>query len=102
MFEPKEFECCVNSLSIFGEMTFLDHCKITEPGGSKIVILVLLDGATTLLTAQPVGSTEESESIRHFQDYLENYELTQGVFFDLQARATSEIAVADLSDSENR
>ena len=24
------------------------------------------------------------------------------IFFDLQARATSEIAVADLSDSENR
>ena len=26
----------------------------------------------------------------------------KGDFFDLQARATSEIAVADLSDSENR
>ena len=28
--------------------------------------------------------------------------LGRSIFFDLQARATSEIAVADLSDSENR
>ena len=28
--------------------------------------------------------------------------LVHYLFFDLQARATSEIAVADLSDSENR
>ena len=60
---------------IFGEMTFLDHCEITIPGGAKIVILVILDGATTLLTAQPVGSVGEKESIRCFRDYLENYQL---------------------------
>ena len=60
---------------IFGEMTFLDHCEITIPGDSKIVILVILDGATTLLTAQPVGSVGEQESIKCFRDYLENYQL---------------------------
>ena len=60
---------------VFGEMAFLDHCKVAIPGGAKIVILVILDGATTLLTAQPVGSVGETESIRCFSGYLENYQL---------------------------
>ena len=60
---------------VFGEMTFLDHCEVSIPGGAKIVILVILDGATTLLTAQPVGSVGETESIRCSREYLENYQL---------------------------
>ena len=60
---------------VFGEMTFLDHSEVSIPGGSKIVMLVILDGATTLLTAHPVGSTNETESIKLFKEYLENYQL---------------------------
>ena len=35
----------------FGDMTFIDHCQVPLGTGQHIIVFVILDGATTLLTA---------------------------------------------------
>ena len=44
----------------FGDMTFIDHCQLPLGSGEHIIVFVILDGATTLLTAE---AAQESENI---------------------------------------
>ena len=60
---------------VFGEMTFMDHCEITTPTRERIIVLTVLDGATTLLTSSPVSSKSEPESIKFFREYVDQYHL---------------------------
>ena len=47
----------------FGDMTFIDHCQVPLGTGEHIIVFVILDGATTLLTAEAVTTTQEAENI---------------------------------------
>ena len=53
----------------------MDHCEITTPTGERIIVLIVLDGATTLLTSSPVSSKSEPESIKIFREYVDQYQL---------------------------
>ena len=48
----------------------------------------------------PVSSVKQRKAMKREQAIV--HEALSSFFFDLQARATSEIAVADLNESENR
>ena len=41
----------------FGDMTFIDHCQVPLGTGEHITVFVILDGATTLITAEAVTTT---------------------------------------------
>ena len=43
-------------------MTFIDHCQVPLGTGEHIIVFVILDGATTLLTAEAVTTTQEVEN----------------------------------------
>ena len=53
----------------------MDHCEITTPTGERIIVLIVLDGATTLLTSSPVSSKSEPESIKTLREYVDQYQL---------------------------
>ena len=56
-------------------MMFMKHYEITTPVGEHIIILIVLDGATTLLISSPVSSKSEPESIKIFHEYLDQCQL---------------------------
>ena len=58
----------------FGELTFIDHCFFF--GSSEhINVLVILDGATTLLTTEVVERTTEECNISLLRNYFDQYHL---------------------------
>ena len=59
----------------FGDMTFIDHCQVPLGTGEHITVFVILDGATTLLTAEVVNTTQESENITVLRNYFDQYHL---------------------------
>ena len=59
----------------FGDMTFVDHCQVPLGTGEHITVFAILDGATTLLTAQPVTTTQEAENITVLRNYFDQYHL---------------------------
>ena len=56
-------------------MTFIDHCQVPLGTGEHIIVLVILDGATTLLTAEAVTTTQEVENITVLRNYFDQYHL---------------------------
>ena len=56
-------------------MTFIDHCQVPLGTGEHIIVFVILDGATTLLTAEAVTTTQEVENITVFRNYFDQYHL---------------------------
>ena len=46
----------------FGDMTFIDHCQVPLGTGGHIIVFVILDGATTLLTAEAVTIRKQSRT----------------------------------------
>ena len=59
----------------FGDMTFIDHCQVPLGTGEHIIVFVILDGATTLLTAEAVTTTQEAENITVLRNYFDQYHL---------------------------
>ena len=59
----------------FGDMTFIDHCQVPHGTGEHIIVFVILDGATTLLTAEAVTTTQEVENITVLRNYFDQYHL---------------------------
>ena len=59
----------------FGDMTFIDHCQVPLGTGEHITVFVILDGATTLLTAEAVTTTQEAENITVLRNYFDQYHL---------------------------
>ena len=59
----------------FGDMTFIDHCQAPLGTGEHITVFVILDGATTLLTAEAVTTTQEVENITVLRNYFDQYHL---------------------------
>ena len=59
----------------FGDMTFIDHCQVPLGTGGHIIVFVILDGATTLLTAEAVITTQEVENITVLRNYFDQYQL---------------------------
>ena len=57
----------------FGDMTFIDHCEVPVGNGEHIIVFVTLDGATTLLTAEAVMTTRESEKTTVLRNYFDQY-----------------------------
>ena len=56
-------------------MTFVDHCQVPLGAGEHITVCVILDGATTLLTAEAVTTTQEVENITVLKKYFDQYHL---------------------------
>ena len=48
---------------VFGELTFIDHGEAPVSPTSKLVFLLIYDGATTLTTAYPVESKGDKETV---------------------------------------
>ena len=59
----------------FGDMTFIDHCQVPLGTGEHITVFVILDGATTLLTAEAVTTKQEVENITVLRNYFDQYHL---------------------------
>ena len=59
----------------FGDMPFIDHCQVPLGTGEHIIVFVILDGATTLLTAEAVTTTQEVENITVLRNYFDQYHL---------------------------
>ena len=59
----------------FGDMTFIARCQVPLGTGEHITIFVILDGATTLLTAEAVTTTQEAENITVLRNYFDQYHL---------------------------
>ena len=59
----------------FGELTFVDHCFVPIGTGEHITVLVILDGATTLLATEVVERTKDSENIPLLRNYFDQYHL---------------------------
>ena len=53
----------------------LDHCQVPLGTGEHIIVFVILDGATTLLTAEAVTTTQEVENITVLRNYFDQYHL---------------------------
>ena len=60
---------------VFGELTFIDHGEAPVSPTSKLVFLLIYDGATTLTTAYPVESKGDKETVSCLLDYFETYQL---------------------------
>ena len=63
---------------VFGELavlTFIDHGEASVSPTSKLVFLLVYDGATTLTTAYPVETKSDKETINCLFDYFETYQL---------------------------
>ena len=56
-------------------MTFIDHCQVPLGTGEHIIVFAILDGATTLLTAAAVTTTQEVENITVLRNYFDQYHL---------------------------
>ena len=56
-------------------MTFIDHCQVPLGTGERLIVFVILDGATTLLTAEAVTTTQEVENITVLRNYFDQYHL---------------------------
>ena len=56
-------------------MTFIDHCQVPLGTGEHIIVFVILDGATTLLTAEAVTTTQEVENITVLRNYFDQCHL---------------------------
>ena len=56
-------------------MTFIDRCQVPLGTGEHIIVFVILDGATTLLTAEAVTTTQEVENITVLRNYFDQYHL---------------------------
>ena len=56
-------------------MTFIDHCQVPLGTGEYIIVFVILDGATTLLTAEAMTTTQEAENITVLRNYFDQYHL---------------------------
>ena len=59
----------------FGDMTFIDHCQVPLGTGEHIIVFVILDRATTLLTAEAVTTTQEAENITVLRNYFDHLPL---------------------------
>ena len=59
----------------FGDMTFIDRCQVPLGTGERIIVFVILDGATTLPTAEAVTTTQEVENITVLSNYFDQYHL---------------------------
>ena len=59
----------------FGDMTFFDRCQVPLRTGEHIIVFVILDGATTLLAAEAVTTTQEVENITVLRKYFDQYHL---------------------------
>ena len=59
----------------FGDMTFIDHCQVPLGTGKHIIVFVILDGATTLPTAEAVTTTQEVENITVPRNFFDQYHL---------------------------
>ena len=55
----------------FGDMTFIDHCQVPLGTGEHIIVVVILDGATT----EAVTTTQEVENITVLRNYFDQYHL---------------------------
>ena len=60
---------------VFGELTFIDHGETPVSPTSKLVFLLIYDGATTLTTAYPVESKGDKETVSCLLHYFETYQL---------------------------
>ena len=56
-------------------MTFIDHYQVPFGIGEHIIVFVILDGATTLLTTEAVTTMQEIENIIVFTNYFDQYYL---------------------------
>ena len=59
----------------FGDMTFIDHRQVPLGTGEHIIVFVILHGATTLLTAEAVTTTQEVENSTVLRNYFDQYHL---------------------------
>ena len=80
LFDKIRSECEVcqvakHAADTFGDMTFIDHCQVPLGTGEHIIVFVILDGATTLLTAEAVTTTQEVENITVLRNYFDQYHL---------------------------
>ena len=60
---------------VFGELTFIDHGEAPVSPTSKLVFLLMYDGATPLTTAYPVESKGDKETVSCLLDCFESYQL---------------------------
>ena len=107
-FKSNELECCINSLSA-------RRLVVPNPAPASSTAQTIWLLTQTQMNMGTVAQQQQNRKvdIQFIQD-PDSVLRTDGCyctrprvelahsFFDLQARATSEIAVADLSDSENR
>ena len=56
-------------------MTFIDHCQVPLGTGEHIIVFVILDGTSTLPTAEAVTTTQEVEYVTVLRNYFDQYHL---------------------------
>ena len=59
----------------FGELTFVDHGELAVNDKSKLLFLIIYDGATSMTTAYVCNGKTEAETIGHLLEYFETYQL---------------------------
>ena len=67
---------------IFGDLVFVDHAEVkfnasNEDSSQKIsyTCLIILDGATNLISAYPVASTNENEAREAMNKFMHHYQV---------------------------
>ena len=60
---------------VFGELTFIDHGEVSINPQSKLQLLLLYDGASSLATAYVVQNRSDLVTISHLQEHFETYQL---------------------------
>ena len=76
----------------FGDLTFVDHGELPIPGkNSRLVFLILYDGATNLLTSEVVQDKEEHTTMSVMNDYFEKYQINLKVVVGDQAFMTPQM-----------
>ena len=67
----------------FGDLIFLDHGS-AKTGDKTFGFLIVLDGATSHLTAYPCKSTSTSEAISKFHEWMDTFQMTpKGICADM-------------------
>ena len=76
---------------VFGELTFIDHGKVSINPQSKLQFLLLYDGATSLTIAYVVQNRSGTVTISYLQEYFETCQLHQKYIVADQAFMGTEI-----------
>ena len=61
---------------VFGDLTFIDHAEIPLDNKYKLMLLIIYDGATQLVTSFPCEKKSDRETIDLLLDYFDLYQLS--------------------------